>query len=155
MNDVEDKKIINQLVQLIEQAQKQVVVQANSTLTLLFWQVGNILNTVILGNKRAEYGKQIVVTASRELTQRFGRSYEEKNLRRMIQFADKFPDIENVVTLSRHLSWSHILTIIPLKTGEERDFYSKLVVQQPMGVRDLRKHISKKTLSITKCKIKD
>ncbi len=71
MNGLEDKKLINQLVQLVENAQKQVVVQANSTLAVLFWQVGNILNTSILDNKRAEYGKQIVVTASRELTRRF------------------------------------------------------------------------------------
>ncbi len=149
MNGLEDKKLINQLVQLVENAQKQVVVQANSTLTVLFWQVGNILNTSILDNKRAEYGKQIVVTASRELTRRFGRSYEEKNLRRMIQFAEKFPDFENVVTLSRHLSWSHILAIIPLKTNEERSFYAGLVAEQPMGVRDLRKYISKKTFERT------
>ncbi|MBS9767766.1 MAG: DUF1016 family protein, partial [Flavobacteriaceae bacterium] len=149
MEMTQDKMLIDRLVQLIENAQKQVVVQANSTLTVLFWQVGNTLNTSILDNKRAEYGKQIVVTVSRELTQRFGRSYEEKNLRRMIQFAEKFPDFENVVTLSRQLSWSHILAIIPLKTIEERSFYAGLVAEQPMGVRDLRKHISKKTFERT------
>lgn len=149
MNSVEDKKLIQQVVQLVENANKQVVIQANSTLTVLFWQVGNTLNTSILHNQRAEYGKQIVVTVSRELTQLFGRSYEEKNLRRMMQFSEKFPDIENVVTLSRQLSWSHFLAIIPLKTNEERSFYTKLVAEQPMSVRNLRKHISKKTFERT------
>ncbi len=66
-NEIQDKKLINQLVQLIENAKQQLVVQANSSLTIVFWQVGNMLNSSILNNKRAEYGKQIVVTASREL----------------------------------------------------------------------------------------
>lgn len=57
------------------------------------------MNSEILDNQRAEYGKQIVATLSRQLIVEYGRSYEEKNLRRMIQFANQFSDIENVGTL--------------------------------------------------------
>lgn len=39
---------------------------------------------------------------SRELVEKFGKNYEEKNLWRMIQFAELYPDTEKVVTLSRH-----------------------------------------------------
>ena len=39
-----EDKLLNDLSQLIEQSQRQVVAQANSTLTLLFWQVGNLIN---------------------------------------------------------------------------------------------------------------
>ena len=77
-----------------------------------------------LQNSRAEYGKQIIVTLSRELVERFGKNYEEKNLRRMIQFAKQFPDAEKVVTLSRHLSWSHFLALIPLKSEAVITSYS-------------------------------
>jgi len=80
----------------------------------MFWHVGKRILTHNLQNKRADYGKQIVVTVSRELVAKFGKNYEEKNLRRMIQFAEKYPDVENVVTLSRHLSWSHFLILIQL-----------------------------------------
>lgn len=79
-----------------------------------------------LKHKRAEYGKQTVVTVSRELVAKYGRNYEEKNLRRMIQFAEKYTDFEKVVTLSRHLSWSHFLVLIPLNSTEQRDFYGNL-----------------------------
>jgi hypothetical protein len=34
----------------------------------------------------------------------YGRGYSEKNLRRMVQFAEAFPEEEIVVTLSRQLS---------------------------------------------------
>jgi 16S rRNA A1518/A1519 N6-dimethyltransferase RsmA/KsgA/DIM1 with predicted DNA glycosylase/AP lyase activity len=96
--------LVNELVVLIEKTKIQVVSQANSALTILFWHVGSRILTHNLQHKRAEYGKQIVVTLSRELVERYGRNYEEKNLRRMIQFAEKYSDFENVVTLSRNLS---------------------------------------------------
>jgi len=113
-------------------------------LTILFWHVGSRILTHNLKHKRAEYGKQIVVTLSRELVERYGRNYEEKNLRRMIQFAEKYSDFENVVTLSRNLSWSHFLALIPLKEKNERDFYGQLAFENVFGVRELRKQISQK-----------
>jgi hypothetical protein len=57
-----------------------------------------------LGRECGGYGEQIVVTASRQLVALYGRGYSEKNLRRMVQFAEVFPDEEIVVTLSRQLS---------------------------------------------------
>lgn len=59
--------LFNELSTLIEQSQQQVTAQANSTLTLLFWHIGNRINTEILKNKRADYGKQIVSTLSTQL----------------------------------------------------------------------------------------
>ena len=141
--------ILNEIVSIIEKSKTQLVVQANSTLTLTFWHIGNQIKKEVLENERAEYGKQIVVTLSRELEKKYGRTFNEKNLRRMIQFADKFSNPEIVVTLSRQLSWSHFLILIPLKTEQERLFYGKLVAQSNYGVRELRKQISKKTFERT------
>lgn len=140
----EYQDLLNELVILIEKTKSQIISHVNSSLTVLFWHVGNRILTDNLQNKRAEYGKQIVVTVSRELVERFGKNYEEKNLRRMIQFAEKYPDIENVVTLSRHLSWSHFLALIPLKKQEARDFYGNLAYESLIGVRELRKQIEQK-----------
>ena len=95
---------------------------------MLFWHVGNQILTQTLQNKRADYGKQIVVTLSRELVERFGNNFEDRNLRRMIQFAEQYSDLEKVVTLSRVLSWSHFLTLIPIKDVEARDFYGKVSI---------------------------
>jgi predicted nuclease of restriction endonuclease-like (RecB) superfamily len=148
-NRTEYQNILNEIVSLVEKAKNQIIVQANSTLTLTFWHIGNKINTEILNNNRAEYGKQIVVTLSRELEKKFGRSFNEKNLRRMIQFANKFPDYEIVVTLSRELSWSHFLVLIPLKTEKQRMFYAKLSAEGNFGIRELRKQISKKVFERT------
>jgi len=137
-------KVLEDIISIINSTKNQIAVQANSSFTIMYWQVGKRIQKEILEDKRAEYGKKIVVTLSRELVHRFGRSFEEKNLRRMIQFAEKFPNFENVVTLSRHLSWSHFLAIIPLKSEEARNYYTKLAFDNPMGVRKLREQISRK-----------
>lgn len=140
----EYQELLSDLISLIEQTKSNVVSYANSSMTILFWHVGNRVLTQTLQNKRADYGKQIVVTLSRELVERFGKNFEERNLRRMIQFAELFSDLEKVVTLSRVLSWSHFLTLIPIKDIEARDFYGKISAESSWGVRELRKQIDKK-----------
>ena len=147
---IEYHDLLKELIAIIEKTKNQVVSYANSSLTVMFWHVGNRILSHNLQYKRAEYGKQIVVTLSRELVAKFGKNYEEKNLRRMIQFAEKYPNIENVVTLSRHLSWSHFITLIPLKEQNARDFYGKIAYGNLFGVRELREQIIKKVYERTK-----
>lgn len=137
-------KLFEELSQLIEHNRQQVIAYANSTLTMVFWQIGKRINDEVLDNQRAEYGKQIVPTVSTQLEQKFGRNFTEKNVRRMMQFAQQFQDASIVVTLSRQLTWSHFLVLIPLKVEEERLYYAKQVVDETLGVRDLRKQIAGK-----------
>lgn len=142
--------LLNDLIHLIETTKKQVVSHVNSTMAVLFWHVGKRILANSLQNERAEYGKRIVVTLSRELVEKYGRNYEEKNLRRMIQFAEKYPDVEKVVTLSRQLSWSHFITLIPIANIEAREYYEGIVKANLIGVRELRKKIQKKEFERTK-----
>jgi len=144
-----EQALFKELSQLIEQSQLQVIAQVNSALTMLFWHIGYRINQNILQNKRAGYGKQIVVTLSRQLTDKYGRNFEEKNLRRMLQFAEQFSSEEIVVTLSRQLSWSHFLVLIPLKDPQSKLFYANAASVQGLGVRDLRKKIANKEFERT------
>lgn len=144
----QDSQLLEDLKQLIDDTRFRIATSINSGIVISNWKVGKRISDEILDNQRAEYGKAIVVTLSRELVKQYGRNYEEKNLRRMIQFAEKFSNLENVVTLSRQLSWSHFLVLIPL-TGEEIEFYSKLAYNSSAGVRKLRELISVKTYERT------
>ncbi len=112
---------------------------------MLFWHIGNRINKEILQNKRADYGKQIVATLSTQLEERYGRNFELGNLRRMLQFAEQFPDIQIVVPLARQLSWSHFTILIPIKNQEAKLFYANLAAEGVLGKRELRKQISTKT----------
>ena len=53
------------------------------------------------------------------------------------------------MTLSRQLSWSHFLVLIPLKSSEARLFYARQAVDGHLGVRDLRGLISRKAFERT------
>lgn len=144
-----ETNLFNELTKLIEQSQQQVVAQVNSTLTLLFWQVGNRINQEVLKNKRADYAKQIVPTLATQLKAKYGNNFEEKNLRRMLQFAEQFADFEIVVPLARQLTWSHFLILLPIKNKEAKYFYAQKAISETLGKRDLRKQIELKTFERT------
>ncbi|MBQ5423774.1 MAG: DUF1016 family protein, partial [Bacteroidales bacterium] len=136
------ESLINDLRQIIEQARTHVATTVNSELTLMYWHIGERINREVLGNERAEYGKQIVATVARQLQEEYHSSgTDEKNIRRMMQFAALFPDSQIVATLSRQLSWSHFVEVIPLKDGLQREFYLTVAASERWSIRRLRKEI--------------
>ena len=136
-----DKPLLTDLRQLILDARQQVARIVDAGLTLLYWQIGCRIRKEVLLEKRADYGAQIVVTVSRELEAEFGGGLEEKNVRRMMQFAEIFPDREIVATLSRQLSWSHFVELLPLNKLHQRDFYAEMCRVERWSVRALRQKI--------------
>ena len=93
------------------------------------------------GVARAEYGKEFVAALGRQLEREFGRGFGDKNLRRMIQFAEVFPDQEIVVSLIRQLTWTHFIALIPLNKPLQRDFYAEMCRVERWSVSTLRKKI--------------
>ena len=112
---------------LIASSRQRLAGAVNAELTRLYWSVGERLRTEVMGGAdRAKYGDQ--------LAQEFGRGFEAKNLRRMLQFAVAFPDTEKVASLMRHLSWTHFLQLLPLKTDAARWFYAQQCVASGWSV---------------------
>jgi predicted nuclease of restriction endonuclease-like (RecB) superfamily len=144
-----EQTLLADLQQLIENSRQFVAVQANSVLTMLFWNVGKRINDDILQNRRADYGKKIVSLLATQLTEKYGKNFELRNLRRMMQFAEVFPDLEIVVPLARQLSWSHFQALIPIKDEKERLFYANEVAERHLGKRELRRLIATKTFERT------
>jgi predicted nuclease of restriction endonuclease-like (RecB) superfamily len=144
-----EDRLLQELSQLIEQSRLQVMSYANSTLTTLFWQVGKRINEHILQNKRADYGKQIVPTVSAQSEKTYGRNFTEKNVRRMMRFAGQFTDINMVLPLSQHLSWSHFVELLPIKNPEAKLFYASKSAEQGWSIRELRNKIETKTFERT------
>ena len=81
------------------------------------------------------------LTVSRQLVLEYGHSFEEKNLRRMIQFSQIF-EKEMVTTLSRELSWSHFLIMLPIKDLLKQDFYLQMSKNDRWSVRTLKERIN-------------
>ncbi|MDR0515520.1 MAG: PDDEXK nuclease domain-containing protein [Fibromonadaceae bacterium] len=142
---IPDETLYKELSLLIEKNKQKAVLQVKSAVNLLFWQIGKRINDEVLHNKRAEYGTQIISNLAEKLSDKYGRSFEAKNLRRMMQFATQFQNKKIVVPLARQLSWSHIIILLPLKTNDEKLFYAERVAEESLGKRDLRSLIARKT----------
>lgn len=133
--------LLGDLRNLIDDARQKVASAVNSELTLLHWRIGQRIHKQVLSGQRAQYGKEILPTLSAALVQDYGRGFNEKNLRRMVQFAEVFPDESIVVTLSRQLGWSHFVELIPLKLPSQREYYAEMCRIERWSVRTLRERI--------------
>ncbi|KAF5417813.1 MAG: hypothetical protein C5S49_02735 [Candidatus Methanogaster sp.] len=120
---IENTRLFLSIKQLIEQGKQQIVISVNTTMGVLYWQIGKMINDDVLQNQRAEYGKRIVSTLSRHLTQEYGDGWGEKHLRQCMQFAQAFPDEQIVYTLCRELSWSHLRLVMFMDDPLKREFY--------------------------------
>ena len=139
-----DDILFNEISVLIEQSRRKIYAHASGTTVLLFWEIGRRINNDVLENKRADYGKKIVPALATQLTEKYGRSFEARNMRRMMQFAEQFPDFEIVSPLATQLNWAHIIEVLPLKSQEAKLFYLGEAARGLLGKRELRKQIARK-----------
>jgi len=135
------ENLVGELRGMIDEARASIASTVNSTLTQLYWHVGNRIHKEILKEERAEYGRAIVATVSRQLTNDYGKGFSEKSLRRMIQFGEIFPEEPIVAALMRQLSWTHFTVLIPIKDAIKRDFYAEMCRIERWNVRTLQKKI--------------
>ena len=134
--------LVDDLRKIINQTRNRVAVNVNAELTLMYWHIGERINREVLGNERAEYGKQIVAQVARQLQEEFGtKGFDVKSIRRMMQFAARIPDFQIVAQLATQLSWSHFMEVIPLKDDLQREFYLTLAASEKWGRNQLRKEI--------------
>ena len=138
---IENKNLVVELKSLIASTKEQVAVSVNSSLTLMYWQIGYKINEDILKNSRAEYGKEILQTVSAKLTEEFGQGFSKRNLADMIKFSQVFDDFEIVSTLSRQLSWSHFKEIMYMDDSLKIEFYAQMSALDKWSVRTLRNRI--------------
>jgi len=133
--------LISEIKSLIEQSKQQIAASFNATLSMLYWSIGNRINKEVLSNERASYGQEVIRNLCSELQSEYGNSFSEKNVRRMMQFAEVFPDKEIVVSLIRQLSWTHLLALIPITDPLKREFYIEMCKLEKWSVRTFRERI--------------
>ena len=103
-------ELLGDLRKIIDSARSHVAATANYELTMMYWNIGTRINSDVLNNERAEYGQQIVSHVAMQLQQEYEtKSFELRNIQRMMQFARLLPDFQIVAPLARKLSWSYLL----------------------------------------------
>ena len=72
----------------------------------------------------------------------FAAGFSRPNFTKMMQFAELFPDLQIVLTLSTKLSWSHFVELIRQKEPLKREFYAEMCRVENWSVRTLRSKIN-------------
>ena len=122
---------------LIEQTSRTVAVYLNTTISRLYWSIGNYIVTEIQYETYSDYGKQILATLSQRLSEKFGKGYSYSALTRMIKIAEAYPE-EMFATVSQTLSWSHFIELISIEDSTKRLFYQQMSIVENWSVRTLR-----------------
>jgi len=81
------KDIYEEIHDLLYKARENIVSNINSTMTKTYFLIGKrIVEEEQNGNKRAEYGKNLIKILSKKLTKEFGKGFSETNLEQMRKF---------------------------------------------------------------------
>jgi hypothetical protein len=96
---IDEAALFERVVAIIENRKSRAGVYVNREVTLMYWEVGKYVSSVVLDYKRGEYGKRILATLSQQLRPKYGNSFEYTKITRMIKFADLFPNPETVATI--------------------------------------------------------
>lgn len=127
---------------LINESKISIAVAVNQRLTLLYWNIGKMIKSKILDNKRADYGEQVIQNLSKKLTAEYGRGWSKPQLWNCLYTVEIFPKEKIISTLSGELSWSHLKELIYIKDDLQREFYIQLCRNEHWSVRQLRDRIN-------------
>ena len=116
-------QLIDDISNLWTTAKERAITAVNTELLEANWQTGKYIVEYEQGGKaRAEYGKQLLATLSKDLTVKNGRGFSRSNLLYMRKFYLAFPKSE---TVSHILTWSHYFEILKCDDPLEMNFYFK------------------------------
>lgn len=137
--------LFKHLSTIIEKHKYRAGAYANREVTLMYWEIGKYIGSVLLDGERGEYGKRIVSVLATQLVAKYGKSFELRNLRRMVQFSNKFNELKIVSELATKLSWTHFIELLGIKSEKATLFYAKEAVDRNLGTKELRHQISRKS----------
>jgi len=128
-----------EVVELISAARQRAVEAVNTALIDLYWQVGAIISRKIAA---AEWGDGVVMQLAAHIARTHPglRGFTRRNLFRMRQFYDAYPDPQFVSAVLTQLPWTHHLTILgQSKRPEEREFYLRTAIREKWTSRELER----------------
>ncbi len=139
MLKLQNQSIINEIKQVLTEAREKVTRTVNNELLLAYWNIGKIIvENEQAGLQKAEYGKQLLKSLSKELTNELGKGFSVSNLQYMRRF---YLEYENQQTLSVKLSWSHYCELLNVSDKQARSFYQQESINSSWSVRELKRQI--------------
>ena len=97
------------------------------------------------GEKRAEYGKQIITLLAEDLSKSYDKGFTARDLRSYRQFYLSFKDLEIWHSRVPNLSWTHFRTMLRVADDNARYWYMHEASQEMWSTRTLDRNINNKT----------
>jgi predicted nuclease of restriction endonuclease-like (RecB) superfamily len=159
--------LIKEIRDLVQSARRAVNRNVNNIQVATNFEIGRrIVEHEQQGNRRAEYGKRILIELSHQLTTDLGPGFSERNLKYMrsfyIEYRESVPQIPQTVnlpdeslteipirqTLSAQftprftLSWSHYVFLMNIENRDERGFYEIESGQNQWSLSELKRQFN-------------
>jgi predicted nuclease of restriction endonuclease-like (RecB) superfamily len=131
-----------EVLTLIQSAQQRVISTTNQELIKLYWSIGKYISDRL---STSEWGQKAIEQLANFIqTQEPGiKGFEKRNLERMRQFYQTYPDSQITTALRTQLSWTHHRIIMSrCKTQAERFFYLELTATERYSTRELDRQIN-------------
>lgn len=139
----ETNDIMSDIKQIIDDSRNVVYKTIDIVLLQRNWLIGKRIYEEELKETRKEnYGREIIVTLSNELTKIYGKGFDRTNLYRYFRFYTLYPKIVDTVWQQSFLSWSHYKLLINIDDAKARTWYEKEAYKNAWSVRTLQRNIS-------------
>jgi len=123
----------------IADSRQQVLRAVDTVQVQTYWHIGrHIVEFEQGGEKRAAYGKRLLLQLGQALAHEFGKGFEERNLRHMRAF---FMQFQNWNALRSELSWTHYRVLCRVENEAARQWYVQEAAQQNWSSRALERQI--------------
>ena len=136
------KDIYQEIHDLLHKARQNIISNVNSTMTKTYFLIGKrIVEEEQNGNKRAEYGKNLIKILSEKLTKEFGKGFSQRNLEQMRTFYVRY-SIPQTLSAEFKLSWSHYLILMRIEDIGTRNFYEIEAFENNWSLRELKRQVN-------------
>jgi predicted nuclease of restriction endonuclease-like (RecB) superfamily len=131
-----------EVLALIQSVQQKVLTTTNQELIKLYWSIGSYISDRL---SAAEWGQKTIeqLAAFIQVQEPGIKGFEKRNLERMRQFYETYPDSQITTALRTQLSWTHHRIIMSrCKSESERIFYLDLAATEHYSTRELERQIN-------------
>ena len=140
MSGLQNQSVINEIKQILTEAREKVARTVNNELLLAYWNIGRVIvESEQAGSEKAEYGKQLLKSLSKELTRELGKGFSRSNLQNMRLLYLNYPICQS---LSGKLSFTHYCELFSVSDKNARSFYKQEAQNSNWSVRELKRQIN-------------
>lgn len=131
-------RLVVSIAQVLEAARRTSARAVNALMTATYWEIGRrIVEFEQKGSDRADYGEELLVRLSRDLTAKFGRGFAKSNLYQMRAFYLSYSGILQTVSGKSGDDWEG--KIFQTASGKLPEASSSRILQTPSGESLLEK----------------